>query len=103
MFIATILAAGIVMLVESVFTPLHAQSPPSDTPPPATNAGVQPTPAQRLMGDIAPKLADLTDKVLFGDVCNDAHRHSGGAQWEARGLDGEGKRRTIQSVSRAKR
>jgi 4-carboxymuconolactone decarboxylase len=68
MFIATILAAGIVMLVESVFTPLHAQSPPSDTPPPATNAGVQPTPAQRLMGDIAPKLADLTDKVLFGDV-----------------------------------
>lgn len=27
-----------------------------------------PTPAQRLMGDIAPKLADLTDSVLFGDV-----------------------------------
>jgi 4-carboxymuconolactone decarboxylase len=26
------------------------------------------TPAQRLMGDIAPKLADLTDSVLFGDV-----------------------------------
>ena len=28
----------------------------------------EPTPAQRLMGDIAPKLAELTDKVLFGDV-----------------------------------
>ena len=28
----------------------------------------QPTAAQKLMGDIAPKLADLTDKVLFGDV-----------------------------------
>lgn len=28
----------------------------------------EPTRAQRLMGDIAPKLADLTDKVLFGDV-----------------------------------
>lgn len=26
------------------------------------------TPAQRLMGNIAPKLADLTDNVLFGDV-----------------------------------
>lgn len=28
----------------------------------------QPTAAQRLMGDIAPKLADLTDRVLFEDV-----------------------------------
>ncbi len=26
------------------------------------------TPAQRIMGDVAPKLADLTDQVLFGDV-----------------------------------
>ncbi len=26
------------------------------------------TPAQRLVGDIAPKLAELTDDVLFGDV-----------------------------------
>lgn len=28
----------------------------------------QPTAAQRLVGDIAPKLAELTDEVLFGDV-----------------------------------
>lgn len=28
----------------------------------------QPTAAQRLMGDIAPKMAQLTDDVLFGDV-----------------------------------
>jgi 4-carboxymuconolactone decarboxylase len=28
----------------------------------------QQTPAQRLVGDIAPKLAELTDDVLFGDV-----------------------------------
>ena len=28
----------------------------------------QPSRAQQLMGDIAPKLADLTDKVLYGDV-----------------------------------
>jgi 4-carboxymuconolactone decarboxylase len=28
----------------------------------------EPTVAQRLVGDIAPKLAQLTDDVLFGDV-----------------------------------
>lgn len=28
----------------------------------------QPTPAQRLIGDFAPKLVELTDNVLFGDV-----------------------------------
>jgi alkylhydroperoxidase/carboxymuconolactone decarboxylase family protein YurZ len=29
---------------------------------------VQPTPAQRLIGDFAPKLVELTDNVLSGDV-----------------------------------
>jgi 4-carboxymuconolactone decarboxylase len=33
---------------------------------PASGSGQ--TPAQRLMGDVAPKLAQLTDDVLFGDV-----------------------------------
>ena len=28
------------------------------------------TPAQKLIGDFAPKLAELTDDVLFGDVWN---------------------------------
>jgi 4-carboxymuconolactone decarboxylase len=28
----------------------------------------QPSRAQQLMGDIAPKLADLTDKVLYADI-----------------------------------
>src|SRR3954463_10180741 len=28
----------------------------------------QPSPAQRMIGDVAPKLAELTDDVLFGDV-----------------------------------
>ena len=28
----------------------------------------QQTPAQQLIGDIVPKLAELTDQVLFGDV-----------------------------------
>lgn len=35
---------------------------------PAPAAGAQPSRAQQLMGDIAPKLADLTDSVLFGDI-----------------------------------
>src|SRR5260370_40786799 len=28
----------------------------------------QPSPAQRMIGDVAPKLVELTDDVLFGDV-----------------------------------
>jgi len=28
----------------------------------------EPSAAQRAMGDVAPKLAELTDKVLFGDI-----------------------------------
>jgi len=28
----------------------------------------EPTPAQKMLGDFAPKLVDLTDRVLFGDV-----------------------------------
>jgi 4-carboxymuconolactone decarboxylase len=34
----------------------------------ATGGGPAPTRAQQLMGDIDPKLAELTDKVLLGDV-----------------------------------
>lgn len=36
--------------------------------PPASGANAEPTRAQRMFGDIAPKLAELTDDVLFGDV-----------------------------------
>ena len=28
----------------------------------------EPTPAQRAIGDFAPKLVEITDEVLFGDV-----------------------------------
>ncbi|KQW00138.1 carboxymuconolactone decarboxylase family protein [Rhizobacter sp. Root1221] len=35
---------------------------------PETPQAAQPSRAQRLMGDVAPKLAQLTDDVLFGDV-----------------------------------
>jgi 4-carboxymuconolactone decarboxylase len=37
-------------------------------PPPAAPAAAQPSRAQALFGDINPKLAELTDNVLFGDV-----------------------------------
>jgi 4-carboxymuconolactone decarboxylase len=37
-------------------------------PPAAAVASAQSSRAQRLLGDIAPKLAQLTDDVLFGDV-----------------------------------
>jgi len=39
-------------------------------PPPAADAD-EPSRAQQLMGDIAPKLADLTDDVLYGQVWSD--------------------------------
>jgi len=38
------------------------------TPEPAVAASAPPSRAQRLFGDVAPKLAQLTDDVLFGDV-----------------------------------
>src|SRR5512140_1625563 len=41
--------------------PLRAQGASPD-------AGKQPRPSQRAIGDFAPKLADLTDNVLYGDV-----------------------------------
>jgi 4-carboxymuconolactone decarboxylase len=36
--------------------------------PAYTQQQAPPSRAQQLMGDIAPKLADLTDSVLFGDI-----------------------------------
>jgi len=49
--------------------PVQAQVPaPAGPATPAPGASAQPTRAQQLMGDIAPKLAELTDTVLFGDV-----------------------------------
>jgi 4-carboxymuconolactone decarboxylase len=51
-------ATAVAMLLSGMSAPAHAQ-----TAPPA-----QPSRAQTLMGDVAPKLAELTDNVLFGDV-----------------------------------
>ena len=57
------------MLAGSMTAPVYAQTAPSAPPQPsASGTGAQPTRAQSLMGDFAPKLAELTDDVLFGDV-----------------------------------
>src|SRR6185369_6045548 len=40
----------------------------SSTTKGVTTMSKEPSTAQKLIGDIAPKLADLTDTVLFGDV-----------------------------------
>lgn len=60
--ITSSLASTALAIVAAAVTPacVHAQ-----TPAPAAAAQ---TPAQRLLGDINPKLATLTDDVLFGDV-----------------------------------
>ena len=60
--------ATIVMLTAGLSTSALAQGAPAASAPSAPTAGQQQTRAQQLMGDIAPKLADLTDSVLFGDV-----------------------------------
>lgn len=58
--------AASLLLGGGMYTMTKAQSPaPAGSP---AMPAQQPSRAQQLMGDIAPKLADLTDKVLFGDV-----------------------------------
>ena len=67
--VAAILSIGTVILVEGWAAPVLAQGSTTASPPAvAPVATAQPTPAQRLMGDVAPKLAELTDNVLFGEV-----------------------------------
>lgn len=51
-----------VLALCALAAPAYAQG--QATPPQAA----QPSRAQQLMGDVAPKLAELTDEVLFGDV-----------------------------------
>lgn len=74
--IAGWLAATTLSLVAAATgTCAHAQSAPATPVPPALSApsarpaaAAQQTPAQRMFGDVNPKLAELTDTVLFGDV-----------------------------------
>ena len=59
-----LLLAGGVLLTGALLPPLRAQ----EKAPAVAQSKNQQTRAQQLMGDIAPKLAELTDNVLFADV-----------------------------------
>jgi 4-carboxymuconolactone decarboxylase len=61
-----LLAAAGLLLSGGLSTMAIAQSQPpaASSPAPAK----PPSRAQQLMGDIAPKMAELTDNVLFGDI-----------------------------------
>lgn len=49
--------------------PVRAQGPASVAPTiSASGPGAQPRPSQAAMGDFAPKLAEITDNVLYGDI-----------------------------------
>jgi 4-carboxymuconolactone decarboxylase len=73
-FARNLALAASVLLVWGTAPFAHAQEKPATVPgaaeTPAASGGVsnQPSRAQQLMGGIAPKLAELTDKVLYGDV-----------------------------------
>ena len=61
-----LLVAASFALAGGISTMAHAQS---DTPAATDTAGnQQQSRAQQLMGGIAPKLAELTDGVLYGDI-----------------------------------
>lgn len=61
-----LLAGASLLLSGGLSIMAHAQS----QQPVGSNPSVaqQPSRAQKLMGDVAPKLAELTDTVLFGDI-----------------------------------
>ena len=65
-FARTLLVATGILLAGGISTMVHAQT---QTPAASDTAGnQQQSRAQQLMGDIAPKLAALTDDVLYGDI-----------------------------------
>jgi 4-carboxymuconolactone decarboxylase len=61
-----LLLAATVLLVGGVSAAVHAQG---ETRAASEASGSQqPSRAQQLMGGIAPKMAELTDEVLYGDI-----------------------------------
>ncbi|GKT13202.1 carboxymuconolactone decarboxylase family protein [Acidovorax sp. SUPP2522] len=54
--------------LEQVSEQDYQAKPRTDTSPTPSASAAQPSRAQQLLGDVAPKLAQLTDDVLFGDV-----------------------------------
>lgn len=67
-FASWIASASLALLAALATPSVQAQTPGPATAAPARSAQAQLTPAQRGFGDINPKLAQLTDDVLFGDV-----------------------------------
>jgi 4-carboxymuconolactone decarboxylase len=68
---AALAASAVLFVVGAAFAtevPTAQAQPSLPQPAKATSASGPVTPAQRMYGDIAPKLAELTDKVLYGDV-----------------------------------
>ena len=65
--VATALAVAGLMLATDAVKPVHAQTVPS-APTQSSAEPANQTPAQRLIGGFAPKMVELTDGVLFGDV-----------------------------------
>ena len=59
-----LVVAGLI-LAGGISTVGNAQS---QSPAASDTAAKQPSRAQRLYGDIAPKMAELTDNVLYGDI-----------------------------------
>lgn len=65
MLVRNLFVAAILLFMGGLSTMANAQS----QPPAASGASAtQPSRAQQLMGATAPKLADLTDSVLYADI-----------------------------------
>lgn len=65
MLARNLFVAASLLLAGGMPTMAHAQN---QTPAASETTSPQPSRAQQLMGDVAPKLAELTDNVLFGDI-----------------------------------
>ncbi|KAB2703284.1 carboxymuconolactone decarboxylase family protein [Brucella lupini] len=61
----TLLVVASLILTGGISTMANAQS---QTPAASDTAAKQPSRAQQLYGDIAPKMVELTDNVLYGDI-----------------------------------
>ena len=68
-FLRNLLFAACIMLAGGMVATVHVHGEaPAMTAPSQVEANKSPTRAQQLMGGIAPKMVELTDNVLYGDV-----------------------------------
>lgn len=64
----SLIATGTLMIATVLAPPALAQASAPNARTPVSPPNAQPTVAQKMFGDVSPKLAQLTDDVLFGDV-----------------------------------